>query len=292
MNIIKNDELDSFDRIGWFQVQLLLQLVFQPKYGYEIINDLKLNNINISTGQIYPALKKLVNSGHLRSFSKRGRAARRNYYQITNKGLNAIRRIIRSMLTNLIPVMYSFLENIKGRLFNKYKINRGDTILLYSYPIKQALIDLAGLVGDIGKVLINVNNELIRQTILDLAVFYNFENVIIPITVTNDFKLNCERGIADKAILLLFQREKDIDLLLNEVIKILKPNGKLFLISTKLNIFSETFLVFFDFFSFLEFFDGYTENELRDLCVKLGLNVEHSEDIKKLIIVESIKKDK
>lgn len=268
-----------------------MQLAFKPKYGYEIINDLKLNNINISTGQIYPALKKLVNINYLKTFSKRGRAAKRKYYQITDKGLNALQKTIRSILINLIPVMYSFLGELKDRLFNKYKINRGDVIFLYSYPIKQALIDLARLVGDTGKLLISVNNDLTRQTILDLAVFYNFENVIIPITVNDDFKLGCERAIADKAILMLFQREKNIDLLLKETLQVLKPKGKLISLSTKLNIFSETFLAFFDFFALLEFFDGYTEDELKALCEKLGLAIEQTEDIKKIIIVEARKKD-
>ena len=112
-----DEEKDSLDRIGWFQVQLLLQLAFQPKYGYEIINDLKLNNMNISTGQMYPALKKLEKSGHLETYAKRGRAARRKYYQITPKGLSYLRKLLRSVLVNLIPVMYSFLGDLKSNLF-------------------------------------------------------------------------------------------------------------------------------------------------------------------------------
>ena len=291
MDELHFNEEDHFERIGWFQVQLLLQLTFQPKYGYEIINDLKLNNINISAGQIYPALKKLVRSGHLETLSKRGRAARRKYYQITEKGLIALRRILRSMLINLIPVMYSFLEDIKVRLFNEYKIERGETVLFYSYPIKNALLDVARLVGDKGKVLITVTSELTYQTLLDLAAFYNFENVLIPVTINKDFQYDYKGELADKAILMLFERVRYIDRLMNEVLKVLKPNGKVFLLSTKLNIFNETFLSFFDFFSFLEFFDGYTENELKDLCNKCGLTVERSEEIKKIIIVES-KKEK
>lgn len=291
MDELHFNEEDRFERIGWFQVQLLLQLAFQPKYGYEIINDLKLNNINISAGQIYPALKKLVKSGNLETISKRGRAARRKYYQITEKGLIALRRILRSLLINLIPVMYSFLEDIKVRLFNEYKIERGETVLFYSYPIKNALLDVARLVGDKGKVLITVTSELTYQTIVDLAAFYNFENVLIPVIINKDFQHDYKGELADKAILMLFERVRYIDRLMNEVLKVLKPNGKLFLLSTKLNIFNETFLSFFDFFSFLEFFDGYTENELKDLCNKCGLTVERSEEIKKIIVVES-KKEK
>ena len=286
----KIDEDGSLDRVGWFQLQLLLQLAFQPKYGYEIINDLKLNNINISTGQIYPALKKLVKSGHLQTFDKRSRAARRIYYQITEKGLNNLRKLIRSMLINFIPVMYSFLGDLKVQLFNEYKIERGDRLLLYTYPIKKALIDLAQLVGDSGKLFTIVFNELSRDTVKDLAIYYDFENVISPVFIKKDFKLNSKEHKSDKAILMLFQKEKEIDVILKEILKCIKPNGKIYLLSTKLNIFNDTFFSNFDFFSFLEFFVGYTEIELKELCEKYDLTVERSEEIQKISIVEAIKK--
>ncbi|MHA1381123.1 MAG: helix-turn-helix transcriptional regulator [Candidatus Helarchaeota archaeon] len=290
MKEIENEELDQVDRIGWFQVQLLLQLAFQPKYGYEIINDMKLNNINISTGQVYPALKKLVNLGYLDTFSKRGRAARRKYYKITFEGLKALQIVIRSMLINLIPVMYNYLEDIKSALFEKYRINRGDNILLYSFPVKQALVDLARLVGDTGKLFFPINNEVTAQAISDLATYYNFDNVIKPVMLTKNNNIKCGKNSIDKAILMLFQKEKNLDTLLNEILRILKPNGTLIILSTKLNIFSETFLPIFDFLKFLEFFNGYTEEELKDICIKLNLRIVRSEIIKKINIVEAIKK--
>ena len=93
---MNSDEDDKRERIGWFQLQLLLQLAFRPKYGYEIINEMKVNEIRISTGQVYPALKKLENSGYLKSFSKKGKAARRKYYSGTIYGaVNAAHRFNR-----------------------------------------------------------------------------------------------------------------------------------------------------------------------------------------------------
>jgi DNA-binding PadR family transcriptional regulator len=289
MNIVTDDDVENLNRIGWFQLQLLMQCAFQAKYGYEIINDLRLNNINMSTGQIYPALKKLVKSGHLKTFSKRGRAARRKYYQITKKGIDDLRRTIRSTLINLIPVMYTLIDDLKLKLYRNYRIERGDTILLYSYPIKNALIDLARLVGDTGKILITVNGELTRQTILDLAEFDHFEQVIQPVTISTDFTIDIPKESANQAILLLFQKEKEIDLLMNEVKRIVKPGGRILLLSTNLNVFTETFLAFFDFFTFLEFFNGYTVKELKVICLKAGLNIEGSEDIKKIIVIEAAK---
>jgi len=40
----------------------------------------------------------------------------------------------------------------------------------------------------------------------------------------------------------------------------------------------------------LEFFVGYTEIELKELCEKYNLTVERSEEIQKISIVEAIKK--
>ncbi|NHI94677.1 MAG: PadR family transcriptional regulator [Candidatus Lokiarchaeota archaeon] len=278
------DEDDEFDRIGWFQLQLLLQLAFRPKYGYEIINEMKVNDIKISTGQVYPALKKLENSEYLNSFSKKGRAARRKYYEITEKGVEAIKRTIRPMLFNVVPAMYTLLSGIRTALFDHYKVNKGDTILFYSDPIKQPLIDLARLVGDTGKVLITVKNSASLQTILEFAAFFNFDKVIQPVIITKDRKINCERNIADQAVLLMFQKEKDIQSLLDEIIKVVKPGGNIILLSTEPNIISETFLSFFGFYI------GYTDEELKEICIKSGLEIDRVDNIQRIILVKAKKK--
>ena len=280
------EETTNYDpRIGWFQLQLLLQLAFRPKYGYEIINEMKVNDIKISTGQVYPALKKLENSKYLNSFSKKGRAARRKYYEITEQGVKAIRRTIRPMLYNLLPAMYTLLADIRNTLFDNYKINRGDTILFYSDPIKQPLIDLARLVGDTGKVLITVRTAASLQTILDFATFFNFEKVIQPIIQNKDKTLQCEKGIADQAVLMLFQQEKDLEALLKHTIEAIKPNGTVILLSTEPNIISETFLSFFNFYV------GYTEETLKQIVADAGLTIERIDNVKRIIIIKARKKN-
>ncbi|MHA1784007.1 MAG: PadR family transcriptional regulator [Candidatus Helarchaeota archaeon] len=281
---LTKEEEEGFNRIGWFQLQLLLQLAFRPKYGYEIINEMKVNDIKISTGQVYPALKKLENSGYLNSFSKKGRAARRKYYEITEKGVKAIKRTIRPMLYNLLPAMYTLLADIRTTLFDHYKINKGDTILFYSDPIKQPLIDLARLVGDEGKVLITVRTAASLQTILDFATFFNFEDVIQPVIITKERKIKCEKEIAEQAVLMLFQKEKSLDLLLNEIVRVIKPRGTLVLLSTEPNIISETFLSFFGFNI------GFQEKELKILCNNAGLEVERVDNVKRIIIIKARKK--
>ena len=288
MGVIEfGSEEEGYDRIGWFQLQLLLQLAFRPKYGYEIINEMKVNDIKISTGQVYPALKKLENSEYLNSFSKKGRAARRKYYEITEKGVDAIKRTLRPMLYNLIPAMYTLLSDIRTNLFENYKIRRGDTILFYSDPIKQPLIDLARLVGDQGKVLITVKTSASLQTILEFASFFNFDKVIQPVILQkekNRISINCEKNLADQAVVMIFQKEKHMDILLDEIIKIVKPGGTVVLLSTEPNIISETFLSFFGFEI------GYTEEELVEICKNRGLEVERTDNVKRVILIKAKRK--
>lgn len=291
MDVQEKNDVDEVDRVGWFQFQLLLQLAFGPKYGYEIINDLKLTNVRISSGQVYPALKSLVKSGFLKSFSKRGRAARRKYYEITPKGLESIRVFFSSMMRNLFPVMYSYLEDTKITLFKNYKIDRGDKILFYGYPIKQALLDLVQLVGDTGEVLITVSNAVYEQIVEDIAVFYNFEKIMKPVLMKNNV-IDCSKAVADKAILMIFQKEFKVESLLKEALRIIKPEGSIIILSTKLNILSESFLSFFEFLSFFDVFDGYNEQELKDLCGKLGLTIGRVENIKNISIIQATKNKK
>jgi len=275
------------DRIGWFQLQLLLQLAFRPKYGYEIINEMKVNEIRISTGQVYPALKKLENSGFLKSFSKKGKAARRKYYEITSKGLDAVRKTIKPMIFNLLPAMYTLLADIKNTIFDTYEITEGNKVLLYSDPIKQPLLDLARIVGYDGEVFITVNTPASFQTINDFALFYNLEKIIKPVILNEKFKIQLESDIVDHGIFMLFQRKKQAEAqeILNEIKRCTKKNGAVYLLSTEPNIFSETFLSFFDFHI------GYTREDLANFCETAGLKVERIDDIQRIFVVKCKKEE-
>lgn len=268
------------ERIGWFQLQLLLQLAFRPKYGYEIINEMKINDIHISTGQVYPALKKLETSNYLKSFSKKGKAARRKYYEITAKGLEAVRHTIKPMIFNLLPAMYTLLADIKKTIFDTYEIKEGDKVLLYSDPIKQPLIDLARIVGMDGEVFITVNSPASFQTVNDFALFYNLEKIIKPVILNDKSKIQCENNLVDHGIFMLFQRNPDAQGILNEIKRCTKKNAAVYILSTEPNIFSETFLSFFDFYI------GYPKEKLLDFCKVADLKVERVDDIQRIFVVK------
>ncbi|MFX1452297.1 MAG: PadR family transcriptional regulator, partial [Promethearchaeota archaeon] len=265
-----DDSEEKRDRIGWFQLQLLLQLAFRPKYGYEIINEMKINDIKISTGQVYPALKKLENSEYLKSFSKKGKAARRKYYEITSKGLEAVRNTIRPMIFNLLPAIYTLLADIKKTIFDIAEVQEGDKVLLYSDPIKQPLLDLARIVGYDGEVFITVNTPASFQTVNDFALFYNLEKVIKPVILNDKFKIQLESNLVDHGVFMCFQRKTraEVQEILNEIKRCTKKNSAVYILSTEPGLLSETFLNFFD-FSY-----GYEQEEIMDFCKVSGLKIE------------------
>ncbi|NVM02904.1 MAG: PadR family transcriptional regulator [Candidatus Helarchaeota archaeon] len=269
-------------RIGWFQLQLLLQLAFRPKYGYEIINEMKINDIKISTGQVYPALKKLENSEYLKSFSKKGKAARRKYYEITKRGLEAVRRTIRPMIFNLLPAIYTLLADIKNTIFDIAEIKEGDKVLIFSDPIKQPLLDLARIVGYDGEVYITVNTPASFQTVNDFALFYNLEKVIKPVILNEKFKIQLKSNLVDHGVFMLFQRKKrqEAQEILNEIKRCTKKNSAVYILSTEPGLLSETFLNFFD-FSY-----GYEQEEIMDFCKVAGLKIERVDDIQRIFILK------
>ena len=139
--------------------------------------------------------------------------------------------------------------------------------------------------GDTGKVLITVKSAASLQTILEFAAFFNFDKVIQPIIITKDKKINCDKNVANQAVVMIFQKEKYMASLLDEIIKIVKPGGNVILLSTEPNIISETFLSFFGFYI------GYTEEELKETCENAGLEVERVDNVKRVIIIKAKKKN-
>ncbi len=279
---MNSDSEEKRDRIGWFQLQLLLQLAFRPKYGYEIINEMKINDIKISTGQVYPALKKLENSEYLKSFSKKGKAARRKYYEITKKGLEAVRNTIKPMIFNLLPAVYTLLADIKKNIFDIAELKEGDKVLIFSDPIKQPLLDLARIVGYDGEVYITVNTPASFQTVNDFALFYNLEKVIKPVILNDKFKIQLGSNIVDHGVFMLFQRQQRqaAQEILNEIKRCTKKNSAVYILSTEPGLFSETFLNFFD-FSY-----GYEQEEIMDFCKVAGLKIESVDDIQRIFIIK------
>ncbi|MBS7620467.1 PadR family transcriptional regulator [Candidatus Bathyarchaeota archaeon] len=83
-------------RISLFQLLMLIQLSSEPKYGYEILKELKEHfgsTWNPKTGTIYPALRSLEGRG----FIKTSRKEDKEFYVLTNKG----KSVMNGLLNNI-----------------------------------------------------------------------------------------------------------------------------------------------------------------------------------------------
>jgi PadR family transcriptional regulator PadR len=67
-----------------------------PAYGYELANRFRKmtgGHIRVSYGTVYPFLRNMERRGLIRS--RRDRNSRRVYYELTGRGMNARRRVLR-----------------------------------------------------------------------------------------------------------------------------------------------------------------------------------------------------
>jgi len=78
------------------QIFILNSLLSGDKYGYQIINELRVNNkVNLLLGSLYNMLKGLEKKGLVKSYwgDDASKGGRRKYYKITAEGEEAFNEV-------------------------------------------------------------------------------------------------------------------------------------------------------------------------------------------------------
>ena len=93
-----SDKYEKQMKKGVLEMLVLTLLGEEPKYGYQIIRELKENSggvLSLKDGTLYPILSRLENDGLVVSewSEAKGRQIPRKYYSITEKGCSAQREI-------------------------------------------------------------------------------------------------------------------------------------------------------------------------------------------------------
>lgn len=70
---------------GYIEICVLAATIHYDTYGYQLIKDVS-KFIDISESTLYPILKRLENSGYVRSWTKEYNGRLRKYYRITEDG--------------------------------------------------------------------------------------------------------------------------------------------------------------------------------------------------------------
>lgn len=93
-----NDKYERQMKKGVLDMLVLKLLEPEPKYGYQIIQEMKEKSAEIfllKDGTLYPILYRLEEDGLIRSrwSAPEGRQVSRKYYEITKNGKEALGRI-------------------------------------------------------------------------------------------------------------------------------------------------------------------------------------------------------
>jgi DNA-binding PadR family transcriptional regulator len=83
--------------ISPLQILLLTQMEEGPKYGYEMLKQLKAEFESIwepKTGTVYPALRSLEKKGYVETYDKDGT----DFYHITDKGRSVFELLMRHVI--------------------------------------------------------------------------------------------------------------------------------------------------------------------------------------------------
>lgn len=93
--MILNDKYESQMKKGVFDMLVLKLLEQEAKYGYQIINELKEKSsgrFTLKEGTLYPILYRLEDDTFVESkwSEAKGKKVPRKYYQITEKGKEAL----------------------------------------------------------------------------------------------------------------------------------------------------------------------------------------------------------
>lgn len=110
-------------RISLFQLLMLIQLSSEPKYGYEILKELKEHfgsTWNPRTGTIYPALRSL----EMKGFIKTSLREDKEFYVLTDKG-----KSIMNILLNNIEKEISFSNKYFEFVHQKLSVSMKEKII-------------------------------------------------------------------------------------------------------------------------------------------------------------------
>jgi DNA-binding PadR family transcriptional regulator len=104
-------------KISPMQMVILMILTERPMYGYEVLKELRDRFEGVwipQTGSIYPALKRLAESGLVRSEQREGT----DYYALTDEGVEWVQEILRHAPRDvkLLSKYLELLGQTAGRL--------------------------------------------------------------------------------------------------------------------------------------------------------------------------------
>jgi len=122
--------------LTFFQLEILKELKFSPKYGLELIK-----NLNVSSGRLYPNLKRLENLELIEGVKKDNRI----YYSLSEKGIQEFENIFTWISDCVLSVGITLLDDYLKFIVDSLNLREGERIFMASKNVSHPFVMRIGL---------------------------------------------------------------------------------------------------------------------------------------------------
>lgn len=230
----QNSQRKSFDptRLGWLQLQILTSLWDREMYGLEIQKYLRVKGHHVQPGQLYPALSRLENINALSCREECTVGAGRKYYSLTATGKAMVIQYLVGVMDLFTDVCGNNFGFFLEEVLDSGVVRPGQTVVDFSHRLLEDYFTQLGYaVGPKGNYVLVAHDPFSKDMLEDRIKYYGFtqahvvereeENVLLP------------SQSADIIFVNFTLHENGMDWILQEVKRVLKPDGILVVIEVE-----------------------------------------------------------
>jgi DNA-binding PadR family transcriptional regulator len=216
----------QIERLGSLQIALLSLVWNREMYGLEIQKHLAMQGLKVGSGQLYPALKKLEQSGAITSREEQRIGISRIFYQTTKEGHKLVMDYISHFLSIFNQAFIYQTRPFADLLLNNIPITNGMVVMDFSLEDnEEILVKLVPNVGLTGRYFFTSQSSEYGSLIEERIDQYGLKEYV-RIIDRNKRPFSLPDQSCDLCICLFTIHEPDQQWVINEMARLLKPNGK------------------------------------------------------------------
>jgi PadR family transcriptional regulator PadR len=213
-------------RLGRLQQLILALLWGEDMYGLEIQRGVTIYGYEVTSGQLYPALKRLEENNCVSSFERAGVGANKKYYRITETGKQYL---IGNVLDQIKIIEILASKKLSGIIIESglLEVEEGDTVVEFSdLRFRDITLALSRRLGSHGRYIIVAEDEREAER---LEKWVKIEGIDDRARVvrTGDKSVEIEPDSVDLALILFRMHLDDSAWILSEAKRIIGVEGRI-----------------------------------------------------------------
>jgi PadR family transcriptional regulator PadR len=213
-------------RLGRLQQLILALLWGEDMYGLEIQRGVTIYGYEVTSGQLYPALKRLEENNCVSSFERAGIGANKKYYRITETGKQYL---IGNVLDQIKIIEILASKKLSGIIIESglLEVEEGDTVVEFSdLRFRDITLALSRRLGSHGRYIIVAEDEREAER---LEKWVKIEGIDDRARVvrTGDKSVEIEPDSVDLALILFRMHLDDSAWILSEAKRIIGVEGRI-----------------------------------------------------------------